>query len=694
LENSKLNILLESSGWWLLACCLCGAAYAYILYQKTAPWSGTTNKILAFLRFLLVSLLCLLLLNIFLKSTKNSLQKRLVGLAIDNSASVGRLGKAQIASLKTALAELANRLKDKDIDVEYTSLNSANLSDIDSLKFDLKSSDLGQLISSFKSNNEGRNISDVVLLTDGIANKGHSPASAEYPFAISSIALGDTSSKRDIILKNILANNIVYKGNNFEVQADISGYGFENKQVTASISNSSGLLQAKTTTIKPGYEPSTVVFTVNAKNPGLNRYTISVQPQTGEYNTKNNSRELLVEVIDARQKILLMAAVPHPDIKAIKAILDLDQNYQVELLIANQQKPPVPKEKHYDLAILHQLPAPDGSLATILKTLKDAKTPIFSFLGNQTAIQAINQTDNNLKINNPDRQTDQVTGYFNTSYNGISFDPEALKLLEKLSPITVPFGDITSKMQVILKQKVGNTPTQKPLLLVQNESPKAAYFLGEGIWGWRMEEYALTEKNEVVDNLLLKTIQLVTAKDDTRKLRIYPQNKEIDINESLQLETELYNDVLQKIYGNTINLKLTHEKGNSKNYQYQTSEGNSTFNLTGLQPGLYKYIGTSIIAGKTETSQGEFLVKSNSIELENTQADHQLLQQIASNTGGKVFLPNQLAALDQFLTNKKAPNILQTEENTREIINWPWLLALILLLAALEWGLRKYLGSY
>jgi hypothetical protein len=692
--NNKYDFILESSPWWLLGCALLGAIYAYTLYQKKHSWSGTVNKTLAVSRFLLVSLLGILLLNIFLNHFKNTLSKRQIGIVIDNSGSMASIGNAQWQGLKTALKDLAQRLKAKDIEISFGSFDNNPLLSLDSLKFTHSNTDLAQLINNYKTNTEGLNVSDILLLSDGINNKGLSVSEQNVPFAVHSIAVGDTTAHPDVFVNSVIANNLAYKGNKFEIQADIQAPGYQNKMLTVSVAHAGKVLQTKSIKILPGLEPTPISFMVSSPTVGLNKFTISLQTLPGEHNLRNNTREILVEVIDGRQKILLLASAAHPDLKALKEIVTKNENFELEIIIANQQAPIAPKQKRYDLALLHQLPSEDNALADMLKNIKENRTPTFTIVANQSSLAAINLAETKLKIEAASNLTDKVTAHFNSSYDAISFDENTRKIFEKLPPLTVPYGDIRSSYDIILKQTVGDTPTSKPLLLLNNTVPRSAYLLGEGLWAWRMEEYRLSEKTDLIDDFFSKILQQLSAKDDTRKLKVYPANKEIEPGQPIELITETYNDILQKTYNQKISLKLTDPKGQAKIYAYSNAEGAESFTLSGLGAGMYQYIASSSINGKIESSQGQFFVKNTNIELENLQANHAELRRIATQTGGQFFKASQIAALEQLLLKKTAPGLLQTEEETIEIIKWPWIMALLILLASLEWAARKYYGAY
>ncbi len=168
----------------------------------------------------------------------------------------------------------------------------------------------------------------------------------------------------------------------------------------------------------------------------------------------------------------------------------------------------------------------------------------------------------------------------------------------------------------------------------------------------------------------------------------------MEAGQTIKLETEVYNDIYQKIYNQKINLKVISEKNQVRNYEYTNLEGNSTFQISGLPNGIYKYVANSVIGGKNETVSGEFIIKSLDIELDNLKADFTELRKLSKNTGGNFYRDNEIGKLQNNIINNQQPDKIISEENLEELINWPWLLVLILSLATLEWAYRKYLGGY
>ena len=206
--------------------------------------------------------------------------------------------------------------------------------------------------------------------------------------------------------------------------------------------------------------------------------------------------------------------------------------------------------------------------------------------------------------------------------------------------------------------------------------------------------YALTEKQEAVDELLLKVMQLISVKDDKRKFRVYPLQNEVNLGERVSFETEVYNDIYEKTYGQNVSLQLTDERGKTTAYAYTNTEGSSRFERSGLAEGLYRYKATTSINGRTETAEGQFVVRDLQLEALNLTADFGLLRQLSTQTGGQFTKANQLEKLKTYLTNNKAPSRLESSETLAELIQEKWLFFLLLLLLTAEWGIRKYQGSY
>ena len=125
-----------------------------------------------------------------------------------------------------------------------------------------------------------------------------------------------------------------------------------------------------------------------------------------------------------------------------------------------------------------------------------------------------------------------------------------------------------------------------------------------------------------------------------------------------------------------------------------TSEASSRYTLSGLNEGVYTYNGTTEIDGERQRVQGEFVVKEQDIETVRLTADFNLLRNVADRNGGAFYRLDESDELLSAINNMEARGVILSEEKYLSAINLTWLFILFVILASLEWGIRKYHGSY
>lgn len=725
-----MNFVFQSSPWWVLVCLLVGAVYAFAMYQPLPRLARTglagggatvggfdkrTTYGLAALRFVVVSLLCFLLLNPLIRSLRTFTEKPKVVLAIDNSESVAAAGRPALNQSLERLQQLRELLTEKGLEVSVRTLgDTITTTDLTQIPFTRRTTDLSGLLSSIRQDYEGRNLTDVVLVTDGIFNQGLSPTFGQYPFAVQTVGLGDTIPKRDVQLRGVVANRIAYLGNQFPVRAEIVSNGFQGRNATVVLrQNGPGVatreLGRQSVNLGRNDTYNQVTFQATATQKGVQHYVVEVLPQPGEFSTRNNRQDVYLDVIDGKEKVLLLALAPHPDIRALRSILERNQNYELDIRVltgAPQPGTPAeatpPADKAYDLIILHQIPDNGGVGNPLVQKYLAKNTPVLFVLGNQSALGPFNTSNSVMQVAGQPNQSDKVTGVFNPDFKQLNLDPARLELLAKLPPLSVPYGEFRLQpgSEVVLWQQVGSVRTAKPLLALNltggtaSRPRKTAVLAGEGLWSWRLEEFALTDKQEVVDELMQKVIQLISVKEDRRKLRVYPIRNEFVAGEKVIFETELYNDIYERVYDRPVRLEISDEKGLTRSYNYTPTAANSRFEISRLPEGAYRYRASVSVNNRAEQSAGQFVVRDLQLEALNTTADHAMLRQLATQTGGQFYGPNRVADLVRTLTARPRPARLTSTEEMNELINWRWLFFVVLALAGVEWGLRKFYGGY
>jgi hypothetical protein len=690
------RIVFETSPAFILVCLLIGIGYAYLLYSNKHPWSLTINRFLFVFRLLLAFILSFFLLGPIIKQVLNVYEKPVFAVVYDNSTSISEVvSKEKLNRVQEAISNITSSLAGNGFDAATFDLQG---DPIDTLQFQATRSDLHTALRKVSSRYEGRNIAGVVLISDGIYNEGLSPVYASYNFPIYTVGIGDTTTRSDIAIKDIIYNKVAYQGNKFPIRVEVLVRGIPNQPVWVTLSHKGKVLDRKINHSQ-GDQLLVYDFLSNADVQGIQRYDIQVEVKSGELNEKNNRATAFVEVVEGKKKIALVAASPHPDIKAMRSVIEKNTNYELLLYIPGMnesgfatQQPDV-----YDLVIFHQSPDSRGRTRELFQKHIKSKTPLFFILGQQSDLSNFQSASSFLKFDQLPRQYDEVTPVISPAFDKFIISTDAHSMFATFPPVSVHFGkvQIASGAIPLLVQKVGSLTTDKPLLSVfDQDGRKVALLMGEGIWRWRLHEYSKSQNTQAFDELFGKLIQYLSTKDDKSRFKSYPIEQEFSDSEPVIFESQVYNDIYEPIFGNLIDIEITNEAGVKTTYQYAINPGNTRYQIGGLSEGVYKYKSTTVVNGKSLSVFGQFLITAQQTELQNLTADFSLMRTLATNTGGRFYTTEQVASLQQDFQLKKASSIIKSEETYDSIINLKWIFLVLLLMVSTEWFLRKFFGGY
>jgi hypothetical protein len=285
----------------------------------------------------------------------------------------------------------------------------------------------------------------------------------------------------------------------------------------------------------------------------------------------------------------------------------------------------------------------------------------------------------------------------NPALTHFSISAEASSTFSNFPPVSVHFGkmQIPAGVSNVLFQRVGSVTTDKPLLLISaNDTKKIGLILGEGLWRWRLNEFDRTENTVYFDEVFGKLIQFLSTTEDKRKFRSYPVRQEFSDTEPVVFESQVYNDIFEPVYGNTVEIDITNEAGQRASYSYVISPGNTRYQVGGLKEGVYRYRSRTLLNGQTQEVRGEFAVVERQAELQNLTADFDLLRRLSDNTGGDFYTVSQVDNLIADLRRTEAKSVIHSEETYDSLINLKWVFWIMLVIVTVEWGLRKFYGSY
>lgn len=689
--------------WYILLCILLGLVVATILYARSASFSDKPLSVvltLATLRFLSVTLISMFLLSPLLKSLELDTQKPTIVIAQDVSESVTSAWGQQQKEDYLAQLEEVGRVLSNDYDVQILSFGSSVREGLDTT-FSDKVSNTSMVLDQVTDRYAGANLGGVILATDGLFNEGSNPlyASAELGVPVFSIAMGDTTPQRDLVLKSVFNNRIAYLGDKFSVQVDVSARNLDGRTsnlVVSRIANGQAVrLKEKNLKIQESDYFQTFSFVLDADQPGVQRFRFSLQPVEGEVSLSNNTKDVFIDVLDARQRILILGANPHPDLTAMRQSIRSNKNYEVDVFDIDDWGGEI---RDYDLVVFHQLPGREKSVSDLLNELNENRIPRFFVLGSESDYNRINAVQALMGTQVTPRNTNEVQGRVNTTFNLFTLNDELPKAMGAYPPLTAAFGEFTDSGngQVLLYQRIRKIDTQFPLLMLGEEAgSKTGILAAEGIWKWRLFDFLQHKSHAKFDAFFSKIIQYLSVKDDKRKFRVTMNSSIVNENEPLFFDAELYNNSYELINTPDVQMEVVDEDGNAFNYTFNKTEKAYRLNAGTLPVGNYRYEATVNYNAERLTFSGQFSIQPIQLELYETTADHSVLQLISDRSGGMLAYPQNLTIIADSIRSEEAikPIIYQTSR-TRSAINLRWLFLPLLLLLTAEWAIRRYQGSY
>ncbi|MBL7902983.1 MAG: VWA domain-containing protein [Bacteroidia bacterium] len=677
---------ISHSPWYIyIFCVLVAMGFTALLYfrskynKEVPPFLLITLQISRFITSLLV---LLLLCDFFFKTIKRQNERPLLVLAVDNSSSMrsGKDSTAVSSFVEQGLQDIKKALGET-FDVSAVLFGEDVRMD-GKPDFKEKETDFELLFQHLEERYANRNVGAAVIFSDGIQNKGAIPLSyAERAgFPVYCIASGDTTEFRDLKITKVSHNQIAYLGNVFPVDVFVQATQLKGKTAVLKLMQNGVEKARSTVSISSDQFSSTIGFTLNAETIGINVYSTRLDVLNEENNSINNTQEFVVEVQDKRQKILLLCQAPHPDVNAIKESLLGNPAYELETRFTGEFNGNL---KSYSLLILH---GPGSAQKPLVEQCQEQGLPFLIIRPGS------NDVFPGLRLNGNVNRYNDSEPVVNKSFSLFSIKPELQNFLEICPAVKCVFGKhlLSNSSTSLLYQKIGSVETSEPLFLFnENSGIKSACFNGDGLWTWKMRDFAEHENHDLFNELIFASVHYLSVKNDKSQFRLrYP--KIINENEIVEMEAEVYNKSYEAIQSAEVNMVLRNSKKESFNYSFSSNGRYYQANLGQLPPDAYEFTATSKAGNELLQKSGKLLVREMNVEKMNRVANHGLLYQLAKRSGGQVYSMNDSKALMKDLLGKKEiKTITYSVSSLNRLIDWPLLFFVLLITLGLEWGIRK-----
>jgi hypothetical protein len=698
------------------------AFLAYLYYRTTLPpISGVRRWILLTLRGTALALLLALLLEPVVRIVSSRSDPPVLTILIDNSKSLSitdRQGQRSAAVRALLNAPVFERLRSR-AELRYVafgiSTRSLPADSLAALSFSDDGTDLAGALRTQAAGSTAAQPHALLVISDGVATIGQNPVYGAEALGVPvyTIGIGEAAEQRDIAISQISTNSIVYSGVPAPVDVLVKSTGFPGQQVTVTLSDQGTILDRKPLLMAEGTKEYAVSLSYVPDGSGVRSYAVSVSSLEGELTAKNNRRSFTARIRKSKLRILIIAGAPSPDVAVIRQTLNEMEQFTVRSFTQT------PAGGFYDGSLASSLvdsadclfllgfPAAttDPSVGSMVFSSAAARRiPLLVQVSRSTDLARFGQWTSLLPFvtDAPSRGEEEVSAEATA----------AERLTPVLTPATTgdenPWTQLPPLFAVRLPLRVrpdatvlvtARTPARgaaAPLVLIRRANQQRVLtVLLHDLWRWRLMAQRSAVTQEFFPAFLSNAVHWLTAPDAEGPVIARPLKESFAQGEPLTFSAEVYDSRQRPVEdaevrvmvqrGNQVTEGLLLPRGNGR-YDGETpgmhTDGSVRYRVTATRPG--------VVSG---SDSGTVQISGTAIEFLNTRMDADVLQQLAARTGGGFLRPESVGALDSLLAAQPSFAPRTTTSITElHFRNWPWYAALIVLLLAVEWFLRKRSG--
>ena len=187
----------------------------------------------------------------------------------------------------------------------------------------------------------GAPVAAAIVLSDGGFNQGLSAESAaryaaDRDLPVYVVGIGDPSAPRNIRIAEVLAPQSAFKQDPFAITVRLASEGLDGQTIpvelrerNASSGGAGRLVDRKIVTIAEGGRIDPIVFERRPRRVGRYTYSVEVPVQEDESVADDNVKQVTVSVIDARVRVLLVAGGPSWEYRFVSRLLERDDTFDL-----------------------------------------------------------------------------------------------------------------------------------------------------------------------------------------------------------------------------------------------------------------------------------------------------------------------------------------------------------------------------
>lgn len=574
----------------------------------------------------------------------------------------------------------------------------------------------------------GQPLAGIVLLSDGGQNMGEDPAlsarrAADVKAPIYTVGFGDPTPPQDVAVTNLLADEVVRKGDEVVVSVSVRQRGFAGRTVPLTLKLGDQVLQRLNVPLSKEGQKQELNLSFTPSVVGAKTLSVSIPGQPGELTLSNNQKSWPIRIVDKKLKILYVEGYPRWEYRFLKNAILRDKTTLFSCILVeadpslggegNQPIYSFPRDKKalfsYDIIILGDVPR-DFFTAIDMKNIRafveERGGSLITMAGEMFLPWQYRNTDLDAvwPIEVP---ATRKKATFDKPFQVAITDAGAANPMLFLVPDaqknraiwnSLPgmyWCGVTDRAKpgatvLATHPSINGTDGKIPLMAVQQSGEGTSFMtMVDSTWQWRFrvgDTYFYRFWGQVERSLTPHELP-----GANRFTRLTVDRTTISLGEKVVLSARLLTPNFHPVRVKEVNAEMERTDGQRFPVKLEPVPGASgvySGEWLPTQSGAYKALlqGPN---GQRAESLTNVVVEASSLELDQPEQNEPLLRRLANLSGGKYLLWSEAAGLPSLIQSR--PILVQSRVE-HELWDAPLPLVLFVILIVGEWILRKRKG--
>ncbi len=693
-----------------------------VAYRRTHPPLPVSKRgLLAFMRICGFAVIIIFIMNPAMISITKNIRPPLVAVLFDVSKSMSVRdcgGESRVDRAAGLLGSFTKAIRGASsaevITVPFSSGLHERVSADSLFEASGEGTDISGAVNAAVKRYGTRNLSALVLFTDGRITRGMQEISGVIPVPVFAVCFGDTTELADVSIAEVNYERVQFKGTESVLEAVVSSTGTSGGPLDVQLLEDGELLDSAVIGNDTGEGEYSTRLRYTPEEEGDHRLLVKVVPPSDGDRTENNEEMIRIRVLKDKIKVLFLDRYADWNTTFLRDLAR--RSKRIEIMIVTW----TPRDGYHLLPDRRSWEFPDdpsGFDDFDLLAIADAGS-IFTNRANVAVVEEyvasgggfLILADENSPLTDhmslalleellPVREVaapEIVSGEYAIFAEPDGADGTATTLMPdgvgggSLPPLAAVISGLGVRAGASVPIRIGDDGGGGPFLAVQRyQEGISAVVLGFPIWRWKLTGGV----GGAYDSFLGGLIQYLSGGTEFRGLElnsdriVYRSGDPVTLYAYLKEagRAEAVRGEIRRIEGQAERLD-----GSFPFDPVARQPGSFKAKLGSLEPGDYRITARELRStGPGSSADLSISVQPVSVEFMSTACDFDFVRRIAGSSGGAAVRPHRISSL---VRRMELSEDVVLERKVDPLCDVPWLFVLFLVCFSAEWALRKAWG--